>query len=197
MSVVVAVKDGEKVWVTCDSQVSMGWTKSTLTNKNNFKICKPMSNENLIIGLVGDLRDLNILSIVDDYIDELTILKDAVDFKYIVKTVVPKIFTMLKDNNRLKKVDDLYQQMHSMLLFVYKNKIFSIHSDGSVIEHDDYYAIGSGQDFAQGNMNETTIKDKKQIAINAVKSACKSDLYVGYPIVVMNTVNSDIEIIEK
>ena len=40
MSVVVAIKEGDKVFIGADSQVTKGGTRTTLKNPNNYKIWK-------------------------------------------------------------------------------------------------------------------------------------------------------------
>lgn len=197
MSVVVAIKDNDRVWVGADSQASGNGNKYTLKNKNNFKIFKPMNNDKLIIGVVGNIRDTNILSVIDDYIDELTILKNEVDFKYVVKTIVPRIMRELNNHNRLSKTNDLYNHMSSNILFVYDNSIYSIEGNGGVIEHDDYCVLGSGEDYALGYITQADVEDKKELLVSSIKSSCQSNLYVSYPIVIMNTKDEKVEIIEK
>ena len=69
MSVVVAVRDEDKIWLATDSQVTAGWTKSLLLSQHSFKIFKGRNKVN--IGGVGSLRDLNIISTSDvDFISE-------------------------------------------------------------------------------------------------------------------------------
>lgn len=197
MSVVVAIKDKDKVWVGCDSQVTCGWSKYTLKNKNNFKIFKPTKENDVIIGVCGYLRDANILSCVEEYLDELAKLKNEIDFKYIVTKLVPKLFSILRDNKRIVEKKEQLTIMESQILFIYKDKIFDISPDGCVIEIEDYCAIGSGTDFAIGYLNNNEEKDIKQKIIKAIQSSCLTDLYVNYPIVVMNTKDNEVEIVEK
>ena len=40
MSVVVAIKEGKKIYIGADSQVTKGGTRATLKNPNNYKIWK-------------------------------------------------------------------------------------------------------------------------------------------------------------
>jgi len=45
------------------------------------------------------------------------------------------------------------------------------------------------------------LKDNKEMSIRdklvqVVKSACESDLYVNYPIIIMNTMDKEVEIID-
>ncbi len=194
MSVVVAIKDKDKVWVGCDSQFSYGYAKGTLSNKNNYKIFKPSNESDVIIGLCGYVRDANILSCVDEYIEEITKLKDEVNFKYIVTKVVPKIFNILKENKRIIEKKDELEEMGSELIFVYRDGIYQINSDGCVIEIDDYVAIGSGARVAMGYLNQHSDNPKDAVA-KAIKSTCTTDLYVNYPIILMNTKDDKIEII--
>jgi len=198
MSVVVAVKDTDRVWVACDSQSTGGYTKRTLTNKNNYKISKPEKEKETIIGVVGDAKLTNIIKIEDFFVDELTKLKDSLDFKYVVKTIVPNIFSLCKNNQLVTKVKD--QESYTMnggVTFAHKNKLFTIESNGYVTEIDDYCADGSGYRLALGYLNQHSDEGKKDMAIKAVKSACESDLFVNYPIIVMNTFDDEILIIEK
>lgn len=199
MSVVVAIKDGDKVWMACDSQVSMGWsTKKTLTNPNNYKICRPEKDKNTLIGVVGDLKLQNIIRVQDEFVDELTRFKNEFNFKYVVNTIVPKIFKLSHENQLVEKVKDQpIFYFNGGLTFAHKDKLYLINSDGCVTEVDDYCADGSGFRFAVGYLNQNTDETKKDAIIKAVKSSCESDMFVNYPIIVMNTMDEEVIIIEK
>jgi len=191
MSVVVGYISGDRVIMGCDSQVSIGYNKHALTNRNNFKIFKPTKNNDVLIGLCGNLRDLNLLYCVEEYIEELANYKDIVDFKYIVTKVVPKIFEILKD--MLIEDGNKIKYMSSILLFAYKNQLYEIGHYGEVTQIDNFCAIGSGEELAEGYLNCCTdIKDEDKV-ISSIASACKSSLYVGLPIKIMNTQNDEIE----
>jgi ATP-dependent protease HslVU (ClpYQ) peptidase subunit len=196
MSVVVAIKEDDKIWVGCDSQVTSGYTKSTL--KLQRKIWKASDNNELIMGVVGDLRDANILSTSEEWIEELPKLKDEINFKYIVRKIVPKIFKELNSFGRMKQRDNI-QSIESNVIFAYKDNAYSIQGDGCVIEIDDILVDGSGYRLCLGTWNN--IKDKdiaiRDKLIQVIKSACESDLYVNYPIIIMNTKDKEIEIIEN
>lgn len=197
MSIIVAYKENNKVIVGCDSQATGGRCIYTLQNKNNFKIFKPLKNDDLIIGIVGNIRDTNLIYIEDNLIDEIAILKDEINFKYIVNKLVPKIFEIMKRNERIRVKDGIIENMESQFLIAYKNNIYTIEGNGGVIEYNDYCAIGSGKDFAIGYLNEHKDYNTKNAVTNSIKSSIKSELHVGYPIVVMETGSDVIDIIEK
>lgn len=196
MSVVVGIKDKDSVWVGCDSQVSMGYTKDTL--KLNHKIWKVTKDSDIVMGVVGSVRDLNILSTTDDWIDDLTKCKNEVNYKYIVRNLVTKIFSELKEFGRVKDKDGI-SSIESNVIFAHKDKLFHIQWDGSVLESNDIIADGSGYRLCLGAWN--SLKDKnipmKEKLVQVIKAACESDLYVNYPIVIMNTKTNEIEIIEE
>lgn len=50
MSVVVAIKKGDKVYLGADSQVTRGGTRGTLKNPNNYKIWKVIGVDNCLMG---------------------------------------------------------------------------------------------------------------------------------------------------
>jgi len=197
MSVVVAIKDNDKIWIGCDSQVTYGYTKSTL--KSQRKIWRVEDENNLIIGLVGVCRDMDILSTTEDWIEELPKLKNEVNFKYIVRKVVPKIFSELNKFGRMETKNGQWF-IDSSVTFAYKNNAYQIGHNGEVMEIDDILISGSGRTLGIGAWNN--LKDNKEMSIRdklvqVVKSACESDLYVNYPIIIMNTMNKEVEVIEK
>jgi ATP-dependent protease HslVU (ClpYQ) peptidase subunit len=196
LSVVVAIKEGDTIWMGCDSQVTQGYTKRTLESMK--KIWKPEKEKDVLMGVVGAVRDLNILSIEEEWIEELIKMKNEVNYKYIIKKIIPKIFTTLSDSGRLYNKDGV-KFIESNIVFAYQDKMFSIHGDGAVMESEDIIVDGSGRRLCLGAWN--SIKDKdfsiKEKLVEVVKSACESDLYVNYPIVIMNTKNDEVEIITK
>lgn len=198
MSVVVAIKDGDKVWMACDSQVTGGWTKHTLTNPNNYKMTKLAKEPETLIGIVGSAKSINVIRIQDEMVDELTKLKDGFNFKYVVEKIVPKLQNLMRSYQLTKKTKDQdWEVMESNFTFAHKDKLFTIDGWGYVTEVDDYCADGSGFELALGYMNQHSDKSKKDAIIKAVKSACVNDLYVNYPIIVMNTKDDEVIIIEK
>lgn len=196
MSVIVAIKDKDTVWVGCDSQVTMGYTKDTL--RLNKKIWKPEKETGVVMGVVGSLRDLNILSTEEKWIDELEELKNEINYKYIVRKLVKKIFDVLNDFGRMKDNNGI-KSIESNIIFAYKDKLFSIQGDGAVIESEDIVADGSGYRLCLGAWN--SLRDKnipvKDKLVKVIKAACENDLYVNYPIIIMNTKNDEVEIIDK
>ena len=202
MSVVIAIKEKDTVWVATDSQASLAGTKMTLTSQNCLKIWRPTGHEDMVMGLVGAMRDNNILSTVDYWIDEATELKDEFNFKTVVRDTVPKIFSQLREFGSLMIQDGGVEVMQSAMILAYKDKAFQICEDGCVIEapsEGDIMAIGSGFKHclsaydAIKDIDGLTIREK---LIKTVAAACHADLYVQYPIIITNTKMDTFEVFD-
>lgn len=196
MSVVVAVRDEDQIWLATDSQVTSGWTKSLLTSQHSFKVFKKPHGVN--IGGVGRLRDLNIISTSDiELISENDILKGNINFKNIVRQTVPKLFAELDAFDRLYK-DKGMKEMNSAFIVAHGETCFLIDMDGSVIELVDMLATGSGGDISESAyavLRDTNLTPKEK-AIRAVAVSCERDLFVGYPIIITSTKMDSFEVFD-
>ena len=65
-------------------------------------------------------------------------------FGILFKRLVPTMFEELEEYRVIKKGDNP-PEFESSFLFAYKDKLFYISGNGTVIEIDDYCAIGSGE----------------------------------------------------
>lgn len=185
MSVIVAIKKDNIIYMACDSQVSVGPYKSYLHSENNYKIWKVKNSENCLMAGVGRSREICITRLIDDLVDELAELHGQIDYEYVVKYIVPHIREVMWDLKYLKEDETT---LESSYLFAYKDKLFHIYGDGCVFEITDEIAIGSGEENALGSL-EATKKNKnvEQRLIEAVKAACNHNLYVSGDIILTNT----------
>ena len=103
MSVVVAIKKDGIIYMGADSQVSRGGTRTTLSNPNNYKIWAVSDVENCLMGSVGTLRANNIIKVANDLIPEIVDIKNAVNFRFVVRHFVPRLMDELNDYNVLLK----------------------------------------------------------------------------------------------
>ena len=186
MSVIVAIKENNKVYVGCDSQVTRGGTRSTLKNENNFKIWKVRGVENCLMGHVGVVRDSNVVRLMDGLVTEYNVYKNHVDYEFVVKKIVPDIIKELKSYGYVKD-DPYFDHMESSYFFIFKDQVYVISTDGCVIEVNDYAAIGSGEDQAIGSLLSTDGENPRERIIKAIKASAASDIYVDYPIILTDS----------
>lgn len=84
-----------------------------------------------------------------------------------------------------------------LFFFAFKDKLYVIGRDRSVIEVDDYVAIGSGEDQAIGSLLSTEGDNPKERIVKAIKASAASDIYVDYPIILTDTEGTEFEIITE
>ena len=196
MSVVVAIKKDGKIIMGADSQVTSGGTRVSLSNPNNYKIWKVKGVDNCLMGHVGNLRDACVTRTITNFVREIDVLHNTIDFEYVVDRVVPMLLDLLKDRKYLK--DENLSTMESRFLFAYKDKLFVIGTDTSVIEVDDCVAIGSGESEAIGSLLTSQDTDDARLrVIKAIRSSAAHDIYVDYPIILSDTENTKFEVLKE
>lgn len=202
MSVVLAVKDGDKILMAADSQFSRGGNKGLLLSPNMMKIWRPAGHKDVVMGIAGTFRDQNILSTRDTWYD--TILDKAgesIDFRFVVREIVPEILNELATNGRVNSQEGTLM-MESVVLFAKGDNCFRIDPDGAVYEFSydgEASAVGSGSDTAMAAYNvlqDLEGMDIKEKLIRAVSQACQDDLYVNYPIIIMDTSSDKVEVFD-
>ena len=194
MSVVVAIKENNKIYIGADSQCTSGGTRRSLSNPNNYKIWEVQNAPNCIMGHVGNVRDANAVKIINDLVDELVMFKGEVDFEYVVGDIFPHILYQLEKMGYIKRTP-VFDSLDSSFLFCYQDKLFLLNYDGSVIEIDDYIAIGSGKSQAIGSLLCTEGLDPINRIIKAIKASAANDIYVDYPIVVSDTLTCEFKVL--
>ena len=196
MSVIVAIKENGKIYMGSDSQSTMGSTRITLRNPNNFKIWKVLDTKNCLMGAVGNKRDSNVIRLVSNIVDDYDDFYNRVNYKFVVKFLVPNIIRELKKYGYVKG-GEYFEYMDSAYLFAYKDKLFWISNDASVFEIDDYVAIGSGAPEAIGSLLSTEGQEPKTRIVKAIKASAANDIYVDYPIVISDTETTKFNIITE
>ena len=196
MSVVVAIKEGNKVYLGADSQVTKGGTRTTLKNPNNYKLWKVRGADNCIMGHVGNVRDANIIRLLDDLVTDYDVYRDRIGYELVVRRIVPDIVDALKSAGYMKD-DKHIDYMDSSYLFAYKDRLFMINTDLCVLEIDDYFAIGSGAEQAVGSLLSTEGEEPRTRIIKAIKASAASDIYVDYPIILVDTETTEFEVISE
>ncbi len=174
MSLVVAIKDKDRIVLGADKQASAGGTK----DHTNIKIWEVEELPGALMGGVGSARASQILQ-YSQVIDK-NLLGKEVDTEFIVRVLVPLIAMHLKNNGII--IDNSKEAgcdlMPNAFIFAYKDRAWTIWHDFSVSEIDSYLAIGSGSDVAKGVLYATQEKDPFERIVTGIAAAAESTLYV-------------------
>ena len=174
MSLVVAIKDKDRIVLGADKQASTGGTK----DHTNTKIWKLEELPGAIIGSVGSARASQVIQ-YSQIIDK-NLITENIDTTFVVRILAPTLANGLRNNGIVvdhtegSKCD----MMPNAFIFAYKNKAWTIWHDLSVSEIDDYFAIGSGSDVARGALFATPDKNPFDRIVTCIEAAAESTLYV-------------------
>ena len=195
MSLVVAIKDKDRVVLGADKQVSTGDTK----NHTNTKIWSVCDLPGAVMGGVGSARASQVIQ-YSDIIDKNHLrVEPTTDF--VICSLAPTIAATLKSNGIVVEPGEggLCDLMPNAFIFAYKDKAWMIWNDLSVTEITDYFAIGSGADVARGALFVTEDKNPFDRIVSCIDAAAESTLFVddGIDILVTDEHKDDEKLLAK
>lgn len=196
MSVIVVkkttVKDGDKsidkFIMGCDTQTTLGQTKGQVT-----KIFKNKLDDRIVCGVVGSLRDLNLVSTITDIIEQFSIRRDVVDTETIITKTIRTIKDTLGKEGRIMATDR-GEIMSSSIALAFKDKAWIIGPDFAVKEILDFEAIGGPQEFAIGAyeaIKDDDMPDEDKV-VKIIDICIRRTIYVDYPICITDTATGSV-----
>jgi 20S proteasome alpha/beta subunit len=174
MSLVVAIKDKDRIVLGADKQASTGGNK----DHTNTKIWEVEELPGAIIGSVGSARASQIIQ-YSQIIDK-NLLNQNLDTEFIVRILAPTLANGLKANGITVDAPEgaKCDMMPNAFIFAYGDRAWTIWHDLSVSEIDKYFAIGSGSDVARGVLYATQDQDPFKRIVTSIDAAAESTLYV-------------------
>ena len=180
MSLVIAIKDKDRIVFGADKQVSGAGSKS----HNTIKIWDVPELPGAIMGGVGSLRASQVIQY--SKLIDLNAMADlscgTIDTNYIITVLVPQIVLQLQSAGVCCIAEDETEEKTVMLpnsfLFAYEDQAWMIWNDLSVSELEEYFAIGSGSDVAKGALFATKKQNPFERIVTAIDAASESTLFV-------------------
>lgn len=202
MSVVIAKKYKNGFILGADSGCFEGQTRTEAE-----KVFKLHYYDDVYIGGVGSLVDVQRIKYMENLIDPNAIKRDMVDEKSIITYTVPSLMKQLgKYASKANRDSELWS---SEIIIVRKDKAFLVDSSFCVQEIKDFKAIGAPEDFCKGahrllldhpykkiNNNKSyryySIPEERSV-IELIKMTFIDTIYTYYPIRYINTGLNDKE----
>lgn len=199
MSLVVAIKTNEGIVMGCDTQVSYGGNKYSMSDNTSCKIWDIINCPHGLMGSVGMLRDSQIIS-AHAIIDPNRVMNDNIDFDYVVCDLYSTICDILASYHRIS-LEPTYDKdgifippvLNNEFIFAYKDKAYQISQEGCVRTIDDYLVIGSGADVATGVLDNNYNKAPEERIIEAITCCNKNTLYIDNNVILSYTYEKDCE----
>ena len=150
MSVVIAIKKNNHIYMAADTQTSCGDRKVTYLGENSRKIHQ--FENGILLGHTGSVHNWQLVCAHPEY---FTIPENGeLTKKHIVQNIIPKLFKCYRDNEMREEVEGEPSRMGDSYLLAYKDKLFQIYDvfDVQVLSH--YAEIGSGGDLTLAGLVE-------------------------------------------
>lgn len=192
MSVVIAVKQGNRVWFGADTQATCGTERYNQLSPNDFKVAK--LDNGVLISSTGETATSQIITAHPEWftVDE----KKGLTKEYIVTKIVPELYAALSEEELLERGDrGTPPVMKITILLAYKDKLFEICRDFQVLRYEDYQATGSGSNavlYGLDKLDKT--KDIKEQLLRLLRISAKHDANVSAPFVLIDTKDLEYEI---
>ena len=185
MSVVIAVKEGNRIWFGADTQSTCDTDKYNHLSSVDYKVNK-MENGVLLSWTGATLMKQFIFSHTEWFsLDE----KGELTKKHIVTKIIPQIYQALEEEDLLEKGTDGYPPlMTGTILMAYKDRLFEICRDFEVIRYEDYQASGCGSKavlYGLSKMDKT--KDINEQILQLLRISEKHDSCVSAPFIFIDT----------
>ena len=185
MSVVVAIKQGDRIWLGADTQTTCGSDRFNQLSQNDFKIAK-MDN-GMLISMTGETVSAQMLLAHPEWftVDE----KKGLTKEHIVTKIIPQIYETLEEEGLLDRGDKGTPPLMKLtVLLAYKDKLFEISRDLQVIRYEDYQATGSGANAVNYGLSRVDkSKDINEQLLRLLRIGAKQDTNVSAPFVLIDT----------
>lgn len=179
MTCIVGLLDGSKVYIGGDTLGSNGWTGQEVNHSKVFRV------NSFVIGGTTSFRMLDLLeysfSPPEPYPDE------DLD-RYMRTTFVNKVRSTLKDGG-FNQTKDTWRDSGGTFIVGFKDRLWVVQDDYSVLNYKPYCAVGSGYQVAMGSLfttNGTEMKPEDRVR-KALEAASKYVVSVNGPFNVLST----------
>ena len=201
MSLVIAIKDKDRVVLGADKQVSYGNNK----DHSSTKIWEVAGLSGAVMGGVGSARASQIIQYAD--IVDKNALNSEPTIEFIIRSLAPTICATLDANGVPCDVPTDPEtgvragcvMMPNAFLFAYKDRAWMIWHDLSVTEIEQYFAIGSGAEVAKGALFATQGQNPFERIVTAIDAASEATIGVddGIDLLVTEERNTDMKNVAK
>lgn len=158
MSVCAVRKTDKFIELSCDTQL----TCDTTISSEFLDSSKMFEKNGMIVAGAGPIREINMLKIF-------------MEKNLIGEPTEENILMFMFDFQQFKQQMGLPPEIECQFILILGNKVFSV-IQGEVLEIPRFYAIGSGQDFAQATLYLGYTTEQ------SVKVACNLNVYCHEPV---------------
>ncbi len=184
MSVVIAVKQGDRIWFGADTQATRGTDRYNQLAPNDFKVT---ILGGMLLSITGETRIAQFIQAHPEWftVDE----KKGLTKEHIVTKIMPEIYEGLNDAGLLEISErGTPPTMNCTIFLAYQDKLFELCRDLQVLRYEDYQASGSGANAVQYGLSKIDkSKDINAQLLRLLKISAKHDANVSAPFIFVDT----------
>ena len=188
MSVIVAIKSGDAIYMGCDTQTTSGKDKENRLQESTFKISKLRSG--MLVGICGKVAAHQ--SVCDDE-SVFEIENGELTKKEIVNNIILKIKAKLKD---IAGDTSENERMPISIILAYKDKLFEVMRDYLVVGIEDYCSKGSGCVYTFSSLANIGLPIRERL-LSGLRTSAKYCTSVSKPFVLIDTKELKYRIVEN
>ena len=194
MSILIAYKKGDTVYMGTDTRVIVNEHKKNDLCTSNYKIQRLKGR--LIVGITADrLTRQTIFAYPEIFAFDK---KEELTRKHIVKNIIPKLKEVLTENELIVEKEDDVPRMDGQILLAHKGDLYEICSNFSVYKYETFQALGPVSDYAQFTLASTNQnEDVNKKIIKALNIVAKNTSLVGDPYLLINTKSKEHKLVRS
>lgn len=185
MTTVVVTRKAGMVAMAADTLVTFGDTRLSHRYESNSKVFKVQAAGGpTLIGMAGTVAHFPVLRKAMAGLSKADLLLHGKDEVFDTFT---KLHPMLKDIFFLQTKEednDPYESSQYSVLLANSSGIYGLYSYREVFEFKEFWAIGSGRNFALGAMHASAARSRsaRELALAGVQASCEFDRNSAAPI---------------
>ena len=192
MSVLIAYKRGDTVYMGTDTRVIANDCKRNELCQSSYKIQK--LENGMIVGITADRL---VRQAVFANSDIFTLdKKGELTRKHIVKDIIPKLSAMLNEEELMVNKEGSLPYFKAEIFLAHNGNLYEICSNFCVYRYEEYQTVGAVSDYAEFLLQ--SIKDTDDVEqkfVEALDIVAEHSQYVGRPYVLINTKDKEFKII--
>ena len=162
MSIVVAIKKNDKVYLGADTQTTRNDNKKNYLNEESRKLI--LLDNGIILRAVGPKMGGKLIFAHPEFFE----LPDDGELtkKYISQVILPKINECLEANNMIETEKSSPPRWKNAFIIAYKDKLFWLNGRGSVTVINHFVSIGAGESVVYPGLmklDKTEVKSDDEI----------------------------------
>ena len=184
MSILIAYKKGDTVYMGTDTRVIAGDSKRNELCECNYKI-QNLDN-GMLFGITGERLERQTLIA---YSEIFTLDKNGeLTKKHIVKEIIPNLLSVLEKENLIVEKDGELPYVKATVLLAHKDTLYEICANFAFIKYEDFQVLGRVADSAQATMaNTKETDDINERIVKALDIASSNSQCVGKPYLLIDT----------